>query len=210
MNTIAWLLIISAALMIRAVSKGRSAELPQDLRDMLLGALTGDFDAVKEAAGRTGEGLTPAAVVSVAPLGEAAVTGAMAGAAVGTASAKAAALVTEVKRLGTGKPYVWGGTFAAGRGGDCSGLVWRAVKNLGIYSGGRFTTFTFPVASRSFAVRVASPAPGDIVVWHRGATGHMGVVTGGGRFFSALSRRSGVKEAAMKNITGRVEYYRLK
>lgn len=202
MNTLAWVLIFAAALVIRAVAKGRVMELPGDLGDMLHGALVGDFEAVREAAGRTGEGLTAPAVEGGGELAAAAST---------AAAGKGAALLAEARRLGDGKPYVWGGTFAAGRGGDCSGLVWRAMKNLKLYSGPRFTTFTFPAAAKSFAVVVTDPRPGDIAVWQRGGVkGHMGIVSGPGRFYSALSRRSGVKDAPISSISGRLTYYRLK
>jgi cell wall-associated NlpC family hydrolase len=204
MTTIAWLLILGAAVMIRSVAKGRVTELPGDARDMLLGALTGDFAAVKEAAGRTGEGLT-------APSSDAVASSVAAGAAGAVASARAASLLAETKRLGTGKAYIWGGTFAAGgAGGDCSGLVWRALKNLGIYTGPRFTTVSFPAVSPKFSVPVASPLPGDIVVWQRLPTGHMGIVTGPDVFYSALSRKAGVRESKISAERGVPKFYRLK
>lgn len=205
MNTLAWLLILGAALLLRGVAKGRVVELPGDIRDLLLGAMTGDVEAVKEVAGRTGDGLTAGTVTAA---GE--VEGAQSVTASGTAGGGGVALLREVRRLGTGKPYIWGATFANGQGGDCSGLVWRAVRNLGIYSGPRFTTSTFPLQSRSFAVPVSTPQPGDIAVWQKGGvSGHMGVVSGNGTFFSALSRRSGVKDAPIRAISGRLTYYRL-
>lgn len=210
MNTIAWLFIILAALLIRGVFKGRVTELPGDLRDLMLGALTGDMEAVKEVSSRTGEGLTAPATeatqTSVAGGTEGSITGAN-----GAASAKGAALLAEAKKIGTGKPYQWGRTFSGGGGGDCSGLVWRAMKNLGYFTGGRFATYTFPAATRSIVTVVTDPKPGDIAVWQRGGTrGHMGIVSGPGTFFSALSRASGVKEAKISGITGRLTYYRLR
>jgi len=207
-NTIAWLMLICAALLIRGVSKGRVVELPTDLRDMLLGALTGDMEAVKEAAGRTGDGLQ-AATASGEVAGTASATAS--GEVAGTGSSKGVALLREAQRIGNGRPYIWGATFANGGGGDCSGLVWRAMKNLGYYSGARFTTYTFPVAARSFATVVTDPQPGDIAVWQKGGVnGHMGVVSGPGRFYSALSKRSGVKDAPISSISGRLSYYRLR
>jgi cell wall-associated NlpC family hydrolase len=203
MTTIGWLFILAAAVILRSVFKGRVAELPVDTRDMLLGALRGDFEAVKEAAARTGEGLQPTLVAEGSPT--------VSGVAGGSGGPTGAALVAEMKRLGDGKRYVWSGTFAPGSGGgDCSGLVWRAVKNLGIYTGPRFTTFTFPLQSKKWAAPTTSPQPGDIVVWQRGGPkGHMGVVTGPDRFYSALSQRSGVREAPISSITGRITYYRV-
>lgn len=204
MTTIGWLFILAAAVILRQVAKGRVVELPQDARDMLVGALRGDFEAVKEAAARSGEGLTP----SLAAEGSSTISGTAGG---GAASSSGAAVIAEMKRLGDGKRYIWSGTFAPGSGGgDCSGLVWRALHNLGIYKGPRFTTFTFPVQSRGFATRVSDPQPGDIVVWNRGLTGHMGIVTGPNRFYSALSSEAGVREAQMSAIRGAISYYRLK
>lgn len=208
MNTVAWLLILTAGLMIRGIAKGRVVELPGDLRDMLLGALTGDFEAVKEAAGRTGDGLT-APLAAVPEATAAGLAGSAGTSAAG--SAKGAALLAEARRIGKGRPYIWGATFANGRGGDCSGLVWRAMYNLGYYRGGRFTTYTFPVVSPKFATVVTTPAPGDIAVWQKGGVnGHMGIVSGPGVYWSALNRRSGVLDAPIKNMTGRLTYYRLK
>lgn len=208
MSTIAWLFILASAVIVRGVAKGRVVELPGDIRDMLLGGLTGDFDAVKEAAGRTGEGLTaPVAAMAGGSSGEVVDGGAPAAG----GAAKGQALIAEMKRLGAGKRYVWGGTFAGGRGGDCSGLVWRAMRNLGYYKGVRFTTSTFPRASKGFATVVSSPAPGDIAVWQRGGVkGHIGVVTGAGRFFSALNPELGIRDAPIAGISGRLTYYRLK
>ncbi len=213
MRTVGWLFLLLAALLVRATFKGRVMEIPKDFGDMLLGALTGDFEAVREAEARTGEGISPVAMAAApAEGGSAAVGSAVANAAnSATAAAKGAALVAECKRLGTGKPYIWGGTFASGRGGDCSGLVWRALYNLGIYKGGRFTTYTFPAVSKKFAVPVSTPQAGDIAVWQRGGvTGHMGVVVAPGRLFSAVGRAHGVKETPINWFSGRLTYYRLK
>lgn len=209
MNTLAWVMILAAAVLIRSVFRGRVAELPEDVRDMLLGAMTGDMEAVREAAGRTGEGLTAVAAEQPAG-GESVGIGSTSYAVTQLGTKNGRNLLAEARRLGAGKIYLWGGTFpAGGRGGDCSGLVWRAARNLKLYGGPRFTTYTFPLQSRSWAKVVTDPAPGDICVWQRGGVkGHMGIVSGPGKFYSALSTSSGIREASIKSITGRLTYYR--
>lgn len=201
MSTIAWVMILAAVLLVRGVAKGRVEDLPGDLRDMLMAALTGDLDALKEAAGRTGEGLKPPAGGDPVPGTTPPVDG-----------SKGLRLLAEARRLGAGKRYVYGGTFTAdSAGGDCSGLVWRAGTNLGFWKVPRFTTFTFDGLAPKYVVKVADPQPGDIVLWDRGGhhDGHMGIVSGGGQFYSALSRESGIREAPIRAISGRVTYYRL-
>lgn len=69
-----------------------------------------------------------------------------------------------------GKPYVWGSTFSNGGGGDCSGLVWRAMLDMGVKLP-RFTTTTILLSSHF--VKVSAPAQGDVVVW---PGDHMGIV----------------------------------
>jgi len=73
-----------------------------------------------------------------------------------------------------GRPYVWGGTFANGEGGDCSGLVWRAMRDAGIPIA-RFTTTT--ILASKYVKAVSSPQTGDIVVW---PGVHMGIVVNPG------------------------------
>ncbi|GIH29369.1 hypothetical protein Aph01nite_76790 [Acrocarpospora phusangensis] len=201
MNTIAWLLVLLGALLIRGVTKGRVTELPGDLRDMLIAGLSGDLEALKEAAGREGDGLEAPTVdvTATAPTGGKAF-----------AAGKGAALLATARQLGDGKPYVWAGTFANGRGGDCSGLVWRAGKNSGLWTVARFTTFTFPRAMKKYVKVVTTPQVGDIAVWQRGGIkGHMGIVSGPNRFYSALSKTNGIREAPISVISGRLTYYRL-
>lgn len=78
-----------------------------------------------------------------------------------------------------GRPYVWGGTFNGNSGGDCSGLVWRAMLDTGA-SVPRFTTTTI-LLSKHFS-RVTSPSPGDIIVW---PGDHMGIVSSAGMMLNS-------------------------
>jgi cell wall-associated NlpC family hydrolase len=77
-----------------------------------------------------------------------------------------------------GRPYRWGGTFAGGAGGDCSGLVYRALTDAG-YTVRRLTTFGWMTSP--MAVTVTKPEPGDLVVW----PGHMGIYVGSGKMIVA-------------------------
>lgn len=206
MNTLAWFLILIAMLAIRAVYKGRVAELPKDLSEMLLTALNGDFEGFKEVVSRSGSGLESPQAVNV-DIGSANESGDS----VSSASESGNDLLKEVRAISKGKRYVWGGTFVpGGSGGDCSGLVWRALKNLGIYSGARFTTGTFARASKSFAYVVDTPQAGDIVVWVRTfRDGHMGVATSPTRLFSAISSKRGIGDTSMTGFRGTRTVYRL-
>lgn len=201
MNTVAWLALFVGALILRGVTKGRVLELPGDLRDMLIAALSGDVNGVKEVAARTGEGVTAVPV--------AAATEPSGGTNLGlVGSGNGPALVAEMKRLGNGKPYVWGATGPNSY--DCSGLVWRAMKNLGIYTGARFTTFTFAAAAKRVVTVVNDPKPGDIVVFYRGpGSGHMGIVSAPGKLYSAASTKLGIGEYPISGFSGTKVYYRL-
>lgn len=199
MTTIAWLFIICAVVMIRQVTKGRADKLPEDLRDFMLALLSGDNAAMKEVASRTGDTLTPSEAVT--PTG----TGTGNGVVGGNASDNGVALLTEARKLGAaaGNRYVWGATGPNGY--DCSGLVWRAARNIGVYKGVRFTTYTFRVQSKGWAQEVKSPAVGDIVLW----TGHMGIVSGPDKMYNALSRNSGILESSISKHSGTPSYWRV-
>lgn len=206
MPTVAYFFIIVAALIVRGVVKGRATDVPGDLRDVFIGVLTGDLEAAKEAVNRTGSDREPVALDLTAATGAV-----VAGAALGTGSGKGVTLLAKMHEIGAGKPYRFGGTFANGGGGDCSGLVWRAGKILGYWGNPRFTTATFPAVAMRRCDVVSTPAVGDIVVWQRGGVkGHMGVVSGDDRFYSALSSDAGVTEAKTSAISGRRTFYRLK
>ena len=168
MNTVGWVFILVAGLLVRGLTKGRTiTDLPGDLSDLFTAFVTADQGKVSEVLKRTGSGQAPAtsevlAAESSIGVGDAAV---------------GSSLLNEVKRLGAAGHYSWGGT-GSGNGYDCSGLIWRAMKNTNTYTGLRFTTLTFAVMARNRVTKVdASRATvGDIVVW----TDHMGIVDGKG------------------------------
>ncbi len=101
-----------------------------------------------------------------------------------------------------GRPYQWGGTFASGKGGDCSGLVWRAGADLGI-GWPRFTTTT--ILASPYVQRIPAPSVGDLVVW---PGMHMGIVSGPGEMLAAPRTGDVVKFTSWKPVrAGRVAIY---
>jgi cell wall-associated NlpC family hydrolase len=69
---------------------------------------------------------------------------------------------------------------------DCSGLVWRAGNNLGLWPKGTtaFNTASFITHISEFGLtKVSTPQAGDIVWW----LGHMGCVVNSTTLFSAMS-----------------------
>lgn len=56
MNTLAWLLILMGALIVRGATKGRGlSDIPGDLGDLFTAAINNDTTALKEVLGRTGD-----------------------------------------------------------------------------------------------------------------------------------------------------------
>jgi cell wall-associated NlpC family hydrolase len=90
-------------------------------------------------------------------------------------------------RSKVGMRYVRGGT--GGSGFDCSGLVKRAYRQIGISlphsSGG--------IRARTKAISRSAARPGDIVV----GPGHVGIYMGGGKMIDAGNSRVGVSYRKM-------------
>jgi hypothetical protein len=209
-KTIAWLFIVIGGILIRQVAVGRAEQTPQDVRDMFFGLITGNWDEVKEAFDRTGTTVQESVEDSGQRIGEGIGT---ATGGVLSSTADGLGLIKEMRRLGdSAKGYRWGATGPTYY--DCSGLVWRALKNLKIYNGARFTTLTWPFAAIKFCTKIDSPEVGAVVVWQRAAgQGHMGVVTGPNTFYAAQSSKipqPQIKEAKISGISGKVSYWRLK
>lgn len=79
-----------------------------------------------------------------------------------------------------GRDYVWGGTFAGGGGGDCSGLLYYAFNAAGIamprYRAADYGHMGAPVSAQD-------ARPGDIVYFDEpGDTDHVGLYLGNGKF----------------------------
>lgn len=196
MNTVAWIMILTALLLVRAVMKGRVLNIPEDLSDGFLAFVQGDQKALTEVLAREGDGYTPGVVGGV--VGEAAGNAATE---IGEGLASSALAAATTKLGSRAKGYRWEATGPDYY--DCSGLMWRACQAVG-FQGSRFTTATVRSLTSSFKV-ISAPGmqgPGvtaatvnDIVLWPAGSggiTGHMGVITGNDMFYSARSVRSGI------------------
>jgi cell wall-associated NlpC family hydrolase len=204
MNTLGLIFVFGGVLLIRQVVTGRVMETPQDIRDMTLALLSGDFDALQSTLAQRGENLSPdvSGTVAAGTSGESDLTGVLSNPLGSDLLAKAVQLGSAAKgyRLGaTGPDYY-----------DCSGLVWQAMKAVKAYSGARFTTSSFVGMMGKKIKRVTDPAPGDIVLW---PTHHMGVVSGKDKMYSAMSPRSGIGYASISastpSIGGTPVYYRI-
>jgi CHAP domain len=204
MNTIAYLFLFAAGIMLRAVSKGRSENIVEDVSDAFLALVQGDGKAFREVANRTGDSLT-APEAHVATGGSSGLSGLPTNGAIGRAA---------VKRGSLARGYEWGKTGPDYY--DCSGLMWRACQDAGVYprgDGNRFNTASIK-NSKFFTKVEGTPAIDDIVLWAPGVggvTGHMGVVTGTDTFYSARSKKTGIGYAKIKEFRkASPVYYRAK
>jgi cell wall-associated NlpC family hydrolase len=196
-NTVAWLLILGGIIIARQVARGRVMNLPEDLGDAFIAFASGDSDALGVVLTRTGDSATPSAPTpSVgAPIDNPLTT-------VGNISAAAVQLGERAKG------YRWAATGPDYY--DCSGLMWRACQAVG-YKGSRFSTATirgrkdFKIISApgTQGPNVTAAGINDIVLWPAGSggvTGHMGVMTGADKFYSARSLRSGIGETKISTF----------
>lgn len=183
MNASGLIFIITGALLIRQVLVGRIQSTPTDTRDFVLAALQADMGTLGEVLSRRGENVTDSVGSEVATSAE--------------SVTPASGLAAEMVRLGSAaKGYVWGATGPDNY--DCSGLVWKAVSNLGMYNGPRFTTSTFRMTTSSWCQPVKSPSTGDIVIW---PGHHMGVVVGPDKMYSARDTARGIGYSTISGDT---------
>jgi len=182
--------ILGGILLLRQVLVGRAMDTPGDTRDLALALLSGDMTEVGNVLARRGE--TADAVGGGSPV----------------ASANTP-LVAEVMRLGeAAKGYRLGATGPDYY--DCSGLIWRAMRKLDIYTGPRFTTHVFAaVAAAKGWAKVDTPAAGDVVLW---PAKHMGVATGGDGMYSARNEEKGINPSTISgdsSVLGTPSFYRI-
>jgi len=209
MNTLGWLFILAGIVIARQVSKGRVMNLSEDLGDAFIAVVSGDTDGLSGVLARTGESATPtAADVAIANLTAGVTEGTTSG-----ISAIAGGIGEGFQQLKDGignlalaamilgeraKGYRWAATGPDYY--DCSGLMWRAAQGIG-YKGARFTTAD--IRSRKEFKLVTAGDVNDIVLWPAGSggiTGHMGVITGANKFYSARSVRSGIGESPINTF----------
>lgn len=196
MSTIAWFFILVALLIFRQVSRGRVLNTLEDLSDAFLAISTGDSQALTSVAARTGEYNRP----TESDIAE--------GIEPATAISGQGILAAATSLGNAAKGYRWAATGPNYY--DCSGLVYRAAQKVG-YTGPRFTTAD--IKSTKGFYPVDTPRVGDIVLWtagRGGVTGHMGIVSGEDKFYSARSVRSGIGESKISTFrNARPEYLRL-
>lgn len=169
----------------RQVMVGRATETPSDLKDLTLALLSGDMNAVGEIAGRRGENVTTGISGGSIPV----VTS---GSGTGELSSMMRSLASKARgyRLGSTGPDYY----------DCSGLVWVAMRELGIFDGPRFTTHVFASVAASQGWEVLDgPEPDAVICWR---AKHMGVSLGGDRMFSARSAAKGIGESSVSGDSG--------
>ena len=104
---------------------------------------------------------------------------------------KTASIIDNAKKY-VGTKYVFGGTTKSGF--DCSGLVWRVLKDSG-KKVNRLTAAGYYNVSK----KVSTPKAGDLVFFsntYKKGVSHIGIYVGNGKMISATS--SGVKVDKVK------------
>lgn len=191
------LLLTIGALLLRQVAVGRAKETPQDLRDFAVALLNGDTATAQSVFAQRGVNVSTTASSEVA--GSDAVVDALNATTVPGFGGRSA-LATECKRLGSAaRGYSLGATGPTYY--DCSGLIYRALLNIGPKPNARFTTSTFTTVMQGHITRVTDPANGDVVLW---PGKHMGVYVGTDAMYSARSPSKGIGPST---ISGDSSYF---
>lgn len=185
MRPAGYIFVLSGALLIRQVVAGRAADTPADMRDLAIAFLNADVEGMKTVLSMRGSNVeTDSAGSEVAT-------------ASGSVSTSPNAYAQKVLDLGSkAKGYSLGATGPEYY--DCSGLLWRAAKDLGIFTGARFTTKNFADIRKPWTM-VSKPASGDIILWENK---HMGISLGGDAMYSARSRAKGIGQSTVSGDSG--------
>ena len=216
METLGILFMILAVGIWRQVSVGRAESIPADATLIATAVFQGRWADVSKVMALKGAApaVATTAVPGASPTNAAGTVGNLSpeqiqeSQAAGS-SANGLAAIAEAEKLGAAANhrYVWGATGPSSY--DCSGLMWRTLQNIGVYKGGRFTTFDFNLIAPKFAHSVKIPAPGDIVNWSQN---HMGIVTATDQMYSAYSTKSGIVSSTISDESrrhGTPSYWRL-
>lgn len=210
MNTIAWILVLVSVLLGRAVYKGRVLNIGEDLSDAFLALISSDTEKLKDVLSRTGESNTAiGANLNIFQNSLDAIGGPAVGIAQGIDKglgsiqnkANASVALAAIMLGERAKGYRWGATGPDYY--DCSGLMWAAMKLAKVYNGKRFNTADFERFTKDVYKRVDTAQVEDIVLWPFKvpySTGHIGVVTGTDRFYSARSVKSGIGETSISKF----------
>lgn len=195
MPALGYLLVFAAIYLLRQIAVGRVDYLVTDFRDLGLAAIAGDTTQIRTVLSQRGDNLPTGSTGLVAtslPVGS-----------LGTTE-----LVTTAKRLGQKAQGYRLGTEGPDWY-DCSGLIWAALREMGVYDGSRFTTSTFAQVAPQFAKNIpwipGTPStpnnnfgfedivpPGAILLW---PTQHMGVCVNGKTMYSARSPEKGIEDS---------------
>lgn len=197
MDTFGYILVLVALILLRSLARGRTIkEAPGDLGDAFVALTQGDMAGLTAVFERTGDSNDATSAVGDGTTGNAGAAPSARGPAI-LANAKALGSAAKGYRIGfTGPTYY-----------DCSGLVWRTLQRMSIYTGSRFTTASFVKEVKPVQVSRASANIGDIVLWYYPPlTHHMGIVSavGGSTANSGLSTTEGAPGA---NSQGATEFY---
>ena len=82
---------------------------------------------------------------------------------------------------------------------DCSGLVYEALKHIGVTLSG---STTVPEYNSTHSVSWGKAVHGDLAFWGAGGSGHVGIVTSNGRMWNAENPTDGIKSAPIKGFMG--------
>lgn len=202
MKTLGYILLIAAALMYRAGLRGRALpDIPGDIADGTKALVKGDWQGLNEVYQRAG---------TLSFSDDAA--GDSGGKILGSDRLKGHAVLKKMYSLGeAAKGYRFGASGPDYY--DCSGLVYRALKDLGYYSGPRFSTASFRLNAAPLLEQIDTPTVGAIALWRRAFGGHIGVMVDSTNVYSALSVKAGIGVVpvdSLTNIYGKPEYFRIR